>query len=307
MTYCRKSACWCRYGWRSPRDSRITSRRSWLPGIANVGIGSDASIASISRYSAGRPQSARSPVASTQSGAGSSAAMAATARRSIAFVSMPPYAMTPRGRTWKSVIWAMIIGVSGAGSRCRPHRSSSLHQRRRFLLQPLEPGLRLDLATHDAGDDLALRAPRAHRVAARVALPRHRTVHLERDGLEVRVLVVERAEEFGSRRPQVRRQVACRLDDDLLRFRSRDVLQELPRCLLLLRVARRDDRRIAAGRQAALRLVVDRKDRRAQRELVADQVRHLAQPRRRVEEDSDLAGDELLPRLIPVDQRHAAF
>ena len=45
----------------------------------------------------------------------------------------------------------------------------------------------------------------------------------------------------------------------------------------------------------------------AQRELVADQVGHLPQPRRGVEEDADLAGDELLARLVPVDQRHAVL
>src|SRR5579862_2183172 len=288
--------------------------------MTNDGIGNSPSISPISAYSSGRPQSARSPVAMTQSGAGSSAAIASTALCNIAFVSMPPYASTPRGRTWKSVICAMIIRLRRAvptDSRALPGTASGwglhtevtsfLHQRRRLLHETLVPGLRVDVAAHDRRDDLALGAPDAHRVAPRIALPGHRAVDLQRHRVEVRILVVERPEKLGSGRAQVRRQVAGRLDDDLLRFGSGDELQEFPRRLLLLRIARRDDRRVAAGRKPALGLVVDRKDGGAQRELVADQVGDLSKPRGRVEEDADLAGDELLPRLIPIDQRHAVL
>src|SRR5437763_7913327 len=149
--------------------------------MTNTGIGNCASAPAITSYSSSRPQSARSPVAMTQSGAGSRCAIAVTAFRSIALVSIPPYANTPGGRTWKSVICATIIGLLGSSCttpqsrvdlRRDSHRRRSplggtprqllarlLHQIRRLLDEPVVPRFRRDVAAHDAGDDFALRPP----------------------------------------------------------------------------------------------------------------------------------------------------
>ncbi len=72
-------------------------------------------------------------------------------------------------------------------------------------------------------------------------------------------------------------------------------------------VLRRHDDRAAAGRDAALRLVVDREYRGAERETRADAVGHEAHPRGRVEEQACLPGNELRTRRLEVEQGHLAF
>src|SRR6185312_13906578 len=125
--------------------------------------------------------------------------------------------------------------------------SPSLHHRARLARELVETCGRGHLPAHHLGDDVALRAPDAHGVAA-IALPRHRAVRLQRDGAEVRVLVVERAEELRAGRALVGRQVAGGLDDDLLRLGAGDELGVFPGGLAPGLVLRRDDDRAAAGR-----------------------------------------------------------
>src|SRR5829696_9346666 len=202
-------------------------------------------------------------------------------------------------------MWARIMAEGSAVARAPPWLL--LHQHAGLGDELVEALLRRRRAAHHRVDDLTLRAPDADRVAAGVTLPRRRALGLPGHGPEVRVCLVEGAGELRSGRAQVGWQVAGRLDDDLLRLGAGDELDELPGRLLLCRVARGDDGGVAAGRQRASFLVVDREGGGAEHEFVTDEVGHLAHPGRRVEEDADLAGNELLARLVPVDQRHAAI
>src|SRR6266404_1394439 len=95
------------------------------------------SIFSSSSYSSTRPQSVMSPVISTTSGRGFSAITASMARSAIMLVSTTRQAGCPRGRTWRSVSWA--ISMRGGSIRRRQLQRGFLdigtHDRIRLLLR----------------------------------------------------------------------------------------------------------------------------------------------------------------------------
>ena len=75
-----------------------------------------------------------------------------------------------------------------------PLTSDSLHHRVGLFDHAVETGLRRRLAAHDGGDDVALIAPDAHRVAARIAIPGQRALNLQDRRAEVRIVIGEPAQ-----------------------------------------------------------------------------------------------------------------